>query len=400
MQTPHNRFCDQNTGQFDLDNQTRALSMTAKRENRRRGTLEALLIGAAMLAGPATTPLVGQATDQRVIVVTIDGMRWQEVFGGADHDLLVGPNGGVEDTALVRDRFWGGTPTDRRRRLLPFLWDSIATGGQVFGDPSAGSLVRVTNGKWFSYPGYNELFSGAPDDRIDSNDKVPNPNVTVLEWLATRRGYREAIAIFGSWDVFPYIFNVERSGLPVTALGIPFPHATSERERTIDDYTDRLPLLWRGSALDAPAMEAALATLSRDRPRVLVVLLGETDEWAHRRRYDLYLDAAHRADQFIADLWHAAQALPEYRGRTSLLLATDHGRGEGRDWTDHGREVPAAERIWMAMRGPKTPPLGVRRGFHGTQSQLAATVASLLGEDWQSARPDAASPIDGGTRQR
>jgi phosphopentomutase len=131
-----------------------------------------------------------------------------------------------------------------------------------------------------------------------------------------------------------------------------------------------------------------------------VVLLGETDEWAHRRRYDLYLDAAHRADRFIGELWRTAQSLPDFRGRTSLILATDHGRGEGRNWTDHGRDVPAAERIWMAVMGPKTPPLGVRRGYRGTQSQLAATVASLLGEDWQSARPDAAPPIDGSIRER
>ena len=34
----------------------------------------------------------------------------------------------------------------------------------------------------FSYPGYSEMFCGWPDDdRIDSNDPVPNPNVSVLE---------------------------------------------------------------------------------------------------------------------------------------------------------------------------------------------------------------------------
>ena len=351
----------------------------------------------ALLTGlpAAATPLAAQTPERHVIVVTLDGMRWQEIFGGADRALLAGADGGVEDTALVRERFWASTPAERRRRLMPFLWDSISTRGQILGDSTAGSVVRVTNGERFSYPGYNELFTGAADDRIDSNDKVPNPNVTVFEWLATRRGYRGRIAIFGSWDVFPFIFNVARSRLPVSALGRPFERPRTEREQAIDDYTERLPLLWRGSALDAPAMEAALATLRAERPRVLVVLLGETDEWAHRRRYDLYLDAAHRADRFIADLWRAAAAIPAFRGHTSLLLATDHGRGDGRDWTDHGRDTPAAERIWMAVRGPETAALGVRNDVRGTQSQVAATIARLLGEDWQSARPNAAPPIDG-----
>ena len=82
-------------------------------------------------------------------------------------------------------------------------------------------------------------------------------------------------------------------------------------------------------------------------------MLGETDEWAHGRRYDLYLDAAQRNDRFVKRLWETAQSMPEYANRTALVMATDHGRGDTpRDWTDHGRKVPAAERIWMAVMGP------------------------------------------------
>ncbi|MFI4945621.1 MAG: hypothetical protein ACHP85_20285, partial [Burkholderiales bacterium] len=57
--------------------------------------------------------------------------------------------------------------------------------------------------------------------------------------------------------------------------------------------------------------------------------------------------------------------------------------------------VPAAEPIWMAVMGPKTPALGVREGVNATQSQLAATVAALLGlaDEFRKARPDAASPL-------
>ena len=80
-----------------------------------------------------------------------------------------------------------------------------------------GSEVRVTNGHNFSYPGYNELLSGKADPRVDSNDKKPNPNVTVLEWLNGRDPYRGKVAAFCSWDVFPWIINRERSGVLVNA---------------------------------------------------------------------------------------------------------------------------------------------------------------------------------------
>lgn len=364
--------------------------MIAKRHARR---LAGLLAAIFLLPNGAATPLAAQKTADRVIVVTLDGMRWQEVFGGANRDLITGRDGGVADTGFALERFWRDDPDARRRAVFPFLWGTVARQGLLLGDSTLGSAVRVTNGHRFSYPGYNELFSGAPDSRINSNDKVPNPNVTVLEWLAGRPGFARSVEVFGSWDVFPSIFNVGRSHLPVNGDGLPFPAAATERERLMNRMVSWTPTHWRGARLDIATMAGALEALRVRRPRVLAVLLGETDEWAHGRRYDLYLDAARRSDQFIQLLWETAQSMPEYRGRTSLIIATDHGRGPGRDWTDHGDDVLPAERIWMAVMGPMVTKTGVGRDQPGTQSQFAATIAKLVGEDWQSARPDAAPAL-------
>jgi len=120
---------------------------------------------------------------RNVLVVTMDGMRWQEVFGGMTRDLLTPKEGGVSDAPRVETRFGAATPDERREKLMPFFWTTIAPQGQVFGDPSKESVARVTNGLRFSYPGYNEILSGFADPRINSNNRVANPNVTVLEWL-------------------------------------------------------------------------------------------------------------------------------------------------------------------------------------------------------------------------
>jgi hypothetical protein len=86
--------------------------------------------------------------------------------------------------------------------------------------------------------------------------------------------------------------------------------------------------------------------------------------------------------------------MPRYRNNTTLLITTDHGRGTTpADWTDHGRDVPAAEDTWMAAIGPRVPPLGIREGVTVTASQLAATIAALLGEDFRAAVPSAAPPL-------
>ena len=331
-----------------------------------------------------------------VLVVTMDGMRWQEVFGGLSAELLTPKEGGVSEAskAKVEGRFGGDTPEQRREKLMPFLWTVIAKVGQVFGDPSKDSDARVTNGKRFSYPGYNEILSGFPDPRVDSNDRKLNPNVTVLEWLNGRKGYTGKIASFASWELLPWIVNTERSHLYANGDGAPITDPKTDRDRAINEFAADLPPYWGETRADAPTGAGALDYLKKNRPRVLYVMLGETDEWAHGRRYDLYLDAAWRNDRFIRRLWETAQSMPEYKGRTALLLATDHGRGNtGENWTSHGEKVPESDQIWMAALGPGVAPLGVRTGLKVTQSQIAATVAMLLGEDYNAAQPMAAQPL-------
>jgi hypothetical protein len=315
----------------------------------------------------------------RVIVVTMDGLRWQEVFAGPTRELISAKAGGVADTAGLAKRFHQDTPEARREALLPFLWGTIARSGWIRGDSAAGSLVRLTNGTRVSYPGDNELRSGSADERIDSNDKIPNPNVSVLEWLSRRPGFRGQVAAFGSWDVLPFILNAERSGLYANGDGPPVTAPATAAERLLNDFAADLPPYWGNVRFDAVTQQGALHYLKTKKPRVLYVMLGDTDEWAHERRYDLYLDAAHRGDRFLRILWETVQQMPEYRGRTALLVTTDHGRGSGDDWTDHGRDVPAAERIWMAGMMPVS---GERLAVSGgplTQAQFAATIAALLG---------------------
>jgi hypothetical protein len=239
------------------------------------------------------------------------------------------------------------------------------------------------------------MFSGVADPRINSNDKVPNPNVTVLEWLNQRPGFEGRVAAFGAWDVLPYILNVSRSTLVVGTGFEPYPQASTAHERAINDLAADLPRLWDYGPVDAPIVYAALEYARVKQPRVFYIMLGEGDEWAHEGRYDLYLDATHRADRFIERVWTTLQSIPEYANQTALVITTDHGRGATKkDWNDHGEKIRAAQRTWMAMMGPGVAPLGVRHGVSVTTSQIAATIASLAGEDFKQANPQAAAAID------
>jgi hypothetical protein len=349
-----------------------------------------ILLSLAFLA----TAFAQHAPARNVVVITIDGLRWQEMFGGADSEYFQKDAKG--ETSVMQERYVRPTAEARRTLLMPFIWNEVARKGQIFGDPARGSRAHVTNGLWFSYPGYNEMLSGAADPRIDSNSKIPNPNITVLEWLNTRRGFTGKVAAFGAWDRLPFILNVDRSRLPVGTAFTPVPAPKTQRQREINEMAEDLPPLWGYGTFDAPIVAAAVECLRTEKPRVMYIMLGEGDEWAHRGRYDLYLDASQRADRFIRRVWDTLQSLPDYKGTTALLLTTDHGRGATtKDWTDHGAKVPAAESIWMAAIGPGIAPLGVREGVTVTAAQLAATIATLVGQDYSIASPNAAPALPG-----
>ena len=322
-----------------------------------------------------------------VIIVSTDGLRWQEVFTGADPDLI-----DRKDAQLMKD-FWRDTPEARREALLPFLWSVVAKQGQLYGNASKGSFALCANGRNFSYPGYQEMLCGFPDPRIDSNAKQLNPNVSVLEWLAKRPGFEGRVAAFGTWDVLPFILNRPRSGLPTQAAHEPIRgELLTERQRTINDLLRDTTDPWGGNPMDSFTHHAAVEHWNRHSPRALYILYGETDEWAHEGRYGLYLRAAHRFDRFLRELWQLA----ELRGDTSLVITTDHGRGVGPQWTNHGSDTFGAQEMWIALLGPRVTPLGELANVRDVrQAQIAATAAALVGEIYAGPRIFPPLPFNG-----
>ena len=67
-----------------------------------------LLIGCAVLCSITGGGTCGQDALQThtVLLITIDGLRWQEVFHGAEQGLIDRDAGGVREPDQVRDRFW------------------------------------------------------------------------------------------------------------------------------------------------------------------------------------------------------------------------------------------------------------------------------------------------------
>lgn len=348
------------------------------------------------LLGAFAVATAAEPKGRNVFLLTADGLRWQEVFRGAEDMPLTREFGNFGNSNAIRKDFWRQTPEARREALFPFLWGTVAKQGQLWGNRDKGSEVRVSNGRNFSYPGYNEFLTGYPDPKIDSNDKILNVNTNVFEWLHGRPEFRGRVAAAVNWDVLPWILNAPRAGFPVWS-GFEVPGGTERMAvpAALTEMVERGRTIWSGVLLDTFVAYAAKHAVRTMKPRAMYVAFGETDDWAHEGNYERYLRAAHEFDRFIGELWALTQSIPEYRGTTTFVITVDHGRGPAPvAWKNHGKEIADSAYTWFAVIGPDTAALGERSDTPPVrQAQIAATVGALVGEDFHGAFPQSAPAI-------
>jgi hypothetical protein len=316
---------------------------------------------------------------ENIILITLDGFRWQEVFRGADEKLLKRTGKDFERNPIAK-KFWHDDPLIRREKLMPFLWNTIATEGSLYGNRDAGCRVQLANRYWFSYPGYHEILTGHPRKAINSNRLGPNPDITVLEHLNRLPEFHGRIAVFSSWKAFPDIINEERSDIYVNSSYAEIPVSiASPLQQRIQDLYRFIPRILGEVRFDGLTFVQAFEYLKNQHPRVMMIALDETDEFGHADRYDLYLESARQSDQLIGELWRWIQSDSYYRDKTTLIITTDHGRGTGRGWKRHGRLTPHSDETWIALIGPDIETLGeVGPAGDFYNAQIAATMCDLL----------------------
>lgn len=341
-----------------------------------------ILIACTLLVSTA----IAQRKTKNLVVVTLDGMRWQEVFRGADSAMISSKF--TTDRDDVKKKYWTADTEQRRKILFPFLWNVISKQGQLYGNRDLGNKDEVANPYHFSYPGYNEIFTGFPDTRMNTNDAIVNPNMNVLEYINKQKGFEGKVVAFSSWERFPQILNVGRSGLPVYSGYADLKNAdANQRLKYLNELQHNVPAyLGDSTRLDFITYEFSKEYIKQYKPRVLYMAFDETDDMAHEGNYRFYLDRAKQEDGYIRSLWEMLQADPFYKNNTTLLITCDHGRGEVpmEAWRSHGADVKGSEATWFAVIGPDTAPTGeVKTQTVTYHKQLAQTIAQLLGFDFK-----------------
>jgi hypothetical protein len=325
--------------------------------------------------------------NRNIFIITTDGFRWQEVFKGAD-SAVINNTKYVKDTSLIKNKFWDDDVDKRKEKLLPFFWNMIAKKGQLFGNRNYNNEVNVANMYKFSYPGYNEIFTGYADKRFIPNTPVNNKNTNILEYLGKQETYKGKVVAFSSWNVFPFILNEQRGEFSVNS-GYEMLDEKNDSTNILINKVQQSVVDKGHTRYDMLTYASAKEYIEQNHPKVVALGFGETDEFAHQKKYDMYLQKAHQFDEMVAELWYYVQTDPFYKDNTTFIITTDHGRGKkDNTWNAHGFWIKGSGQAWLAILGPDILPMGEMKNEQKIyQEQIAKTIAMLLGEDFSPNHP-------------
>ena len=321
-----------------------------------------------------------QAIDS-VVLVVLDGVRWQEIYRGVDPELAAG-------TELATGA------RSSAEQLVPAI-HALARRGVALGAPGHGEPFLASGPNFVSLPGYTELLTGCPAP-CQENDCSAPPTWTLADGLLGRSSL--PVGVFSSWEPIGAVAAADTSRVTVSAgRNAGYNLEALAGDPSLGPMLERAaqsgPSPGHGSYRpDALTAELALGWFERNRPSFFFLSLGDTDEYAHDGDYPKYLAALQEADRHIAKLVAIADAWATKGHRTTFIVTTDHGRSS--NFRDHGRDHPESARAWLVAAGGPIP----SRGFVSSRASrrlrdVAPTLRALLGLD-PDPSSDAGSAID------
>ena len=88
----------------------------------------------------SATVIAAEPVTRNVVLVTLDGVRTQEIFSGMDREIAAHSAEQVySEIETARQRYWAESPRERRELLMPFFWDTLVPAGMLFGNEDAGN---------------------------------------------------------------------------------------------------------------------------------------------------------------------------------------------------------------------------------------------------------------------
>ncbi|MHB1946985.1 MAG: sulfatase-like hydrolase/transferase [Gammaproteobacteria bacterium] len=286
---------------------------------------------------------------KHVIYVTFDGTRWQDIF--------VDPI------------------------YFPKLWQKHAKKGIFYGAPNSMTTIETASIP-LSLPSYHSQLTGKVTG-CDSNECGRVTEETFAEKiLRVFHLNKREVAIFASWYLIIFasehkfgVTYTNTGNFPVTDPNTLIPDSVMNKLNS-EQFKDRPSFANR---YDKYTFAHAMHYLQKYQPLFLWISLDDADEAGHRNNLELYHRALSFYDDVIDRLLSELEKL-QIDKETLVIFTTDHGRGNGENWTTHGPEFPESKQTWaFVVNGQLIPDSQEGNLYHYSTLSIRKTIEGVLG---------------------
>jgi hypothetical protein len=302
---------------------------------------EGALVAALSTPEPVAPAREAVAPSTVVILVVLDGIRWQDIFQGPD--------------LSIARRQWMLGKLPKPAQMMPVIYRRLFSEGVAIG--GKGAAFSASGPVFVSLPGYMEIMTGHPQKGCTTNGCDPIAEPTIADEVRASPGtLPEEVAVISSWEQIDRAAAQDTSRIVVSAgrhggknRAMIRDKLSEAARRTYDEGEASVPYPggydYRPDRFTAPV---ALSYLAQARPRFLFIGLGDGDEYGHGNDYARYLDSLRFADAFFGDLFKQLDEMGDYGKGATVLVTADHGRAK--DFKNHGK-APESARSWLLAAG-------------------------------------------------
>lgn len=316
-----------------------------------RKTIFTLLIVLPLFANvDAAKPHVdNKPAIEHVIYITLDGVRWQDIFNTHEY--------------------------------LPTFWKNYAKDAAIYGAPGSNTTMEVASVP-ISLPSYQSQMTGMVTP-CRENECGALAVETFAEALVKKAGFKKSeVASISCWEVMDNAFE-SRLGTAFSNHGTRPMHDPDTYE--IDDVMKQLNIEQAAAypgddtRSDKYTLAQSLHYFEKYRPKFLWVSFGDADDLAHEGKLEEYHQTLFFYDQAIDNIIKMVKTL-KLAGKTMIIITTDHGRGNGNNWTEHDETMPEAKQTWAFVLNGKLEN-GIADGnfYHYNTLSIRPTIEKAFG---------------------
>lgn len=252
---------------------------------------------------------------EHVIILVIDGLRYQDAFFADTEDHLPNING------------------------------SLRAEGTFFTDFYNHGITGTTAGHTAMLTGVYQPTRNNEPDR--ANVFMLNPSI--FEYyikMREQQGIPIETARQTAWQIYG-----KRRECGTMAASIHPQYGDKYRSNILfpdsQDYAHQ----------DMRAFDAMMETFDNEHPDIMLVNLAQVDEQGHLGTWEDYEYSFRKADEIVESIWRKIQSDEDYRDKTTLMVLTDHGRNDDDHGghRHHGCPCKGCRRSFLLMMGPDTP---------------------------------------------